>query len=122
VHRSPGFHAWVDLLAAEWIVPSESAVCASGGLEMSSYASYCQDQITDCARRARLARSPEIATYWQGLAAKLVEACRAVIMGGGALGNSRKGAEVTRIARQLPSGTRLIISRTFGTIRPLVKD
>jgi hypothetical protein len=26
---------------------------------MSSYASYCQDQVTDCARRARLASSSE---------------------------------------------------------------
>jgi hypothetical protein len=34
---------------------------------MSSYASYCQDQSTDCARRARLASSPEVATYWRCL-------------------------------------------------------
>ena len=32
-----------------------------------SYASYCQDQSTDCARRARLASSPEVATYWRCL-------------------------------------------------------
>ena len=34
---------------------------------MSSYASYCQDQGIDCARRARLARSLEVATYWRCL-------------------------------------------------------
>src|SRR5919198_4346112 len=34
------------------------------GWGMSSYASYCQDQSTDCARRARLACSEEVATYW----------------------------------------------------------
>ena len=34
---------------------------------MSSYASYCQDQSTDCARRARLASSPEVASYWRCL-------------------------------------------------------
>lgn len=34
---------------------------------MSSYTSYCQDQSTDCARRARLASSPEVATYWRCL-------------------------------------------------------
>jgi hypothetical protein len=34
---------------------------------MSSYATYCRDQATDCARRARLAMSPEIAAYFQGL-------------------------------------------------------
>jgi hypothetical protein len=33
----------------------------------SSYASYCQDQVTDCARRARLASSPEVAAYWRCL-------------------------------------------------------
>ena len=30
---------------------------------MSSYASYCQDQATDCARRARLASTPEIVAH-----------------------------------------------------------
>ena len=34
---------------------------------MSSYASYCQDQASDCARRARLASSPEVAIYWRCL-------------------------------------------------------
>jgi hypothetical protein len=34
---------------------------------MSSYETYCEDQATDCARRARLARSPEIVAYYQGL-------------------------------------------------------
>jgi hypothetical protein len=32
-----------------------------------SYASYCQDQSIDCARRARLASSPEVAAYWRRL-------------------------------------------------------
>ena len=32
-----------------------------------SYASYCQDQGIDCARRARLASSPEIAAYCRSL-------------------------------------------------------
>jgi hypothetical protein len=34
---------------------------------MSSYATYCRDQATDCARRARLARSADIAAYYEGL-------------------------------------------------------
>lgn len=34
---------------------------------MSSYARYCQDQVADCARRASLASSPEVATYWRRL-------------------------------------------------------
>jgi hypothetical protein len=34
---------------------------------MSSYATHCQDQATDCARRARLARSADLAIYYEGL-------------------------------------------------------
>jgi hypothetical protein len=34
---------------------------------MSSYASYCQDQAANCARRARLASSPEIVSYCRRL-------------------------------------------------------
>jgi hypothetical protein len=34
---------------------------------MSSYASYCQNQAADCARWARLAKSPEVAIYYRGL-------------------------------------------------------
>ena len=34
---------------------------------MSSYATYCRDQATDCAHRARLTRSPEIAVYYRDL-------------------------------------------------------
>jgi hypothetical protein len=34
---------------------------------MSSYTTYCQDQGIDCARRARLASSPDVAAYWRRL-------------------------------------------------------
>ena len=34
---------------------------------MSSYARYCEDQAADCARRARLARSSEVAAYCRSL-------------------------------------------------------
>ena len=34
---------------------------------MSSYATYCQDQAADCARRARLARTPAVETYCRSL-------------------------------------------------------
>ena len=37
------------------------------GWGMSSYGTYCQDQAADCARRARLARSPDIAAYCRSL-------------------------------------------------------
>jgi hypothetical protein len=32
-----------------------------------SYATYCHDQGIDCARRASLASSPEVASYWRRL-------------------------------------------------------
>ena len=41
--------------------------CEEEGSEMSSYASYCQDQGIDCVRRASLASSLEVATYWRRL-------------------------------------------------------
>jgi hypothetical protein len=34
---------------------------------MSSYATYCSDQAAECARRAKLARSPEVAAYCRDL-------------------------------------------------------
>jgi hypothetical protein len=34
---------------------------------MSSYATYCWDQAAECARRAKLARSPEVAAYCRDL-------------------------------------------------------
>ena len=117
------FTRGVDLTPGEWIVPS-----GLGGEEMSSYASYCQDQRTECARRARLARSPEIATYWQGLAANWLRLAEQS-QWQAALWATRESEQrcrwllrVTRIAKQLPSWTRLIISRIFGTMRRLVKD
>jgi hypothetical protein len=65
---------------------------------MSSYASYCQDQATACARRARLARSPEIVAYcrnlqfrWLGLAAQAQET-------GGALGHDSGLAAATLVS------------------------
>ena len=44
------------------------------GWSMSSYATYCRDQATDCARRARLAKSADIAAYYEGA---LAQPCRA---------------------------------------------
>jgi hypothetical protein len=35
---------------------------------MSSYAMYCLDQAAECARRAKLARSREVAAYFRSLA------------------------------------------------------
>jgi hypothetical protein len=37
-----------------------------------SYLNYCQDQGMDCARRARLASSSEVAIYWRRLALRWI--------------------------------------------------
>jgi hypothetical protein len=54
---------------------------------MSSYASYCHDQAAYCARRARLASSPEVVAYCRSLEFRWLKlAVRAQEMGG-ALGH-----------------------------------
>ena len=58
---------------------------------MSPYASYCQDQGIDCARRARLARSPEVATYWRSLGFRWLRLAEQSEGKGGALGRGSDG-------------------------------
>ena len=53
---------------------------------MSSYATYCQDQAADCARRARLASSPEIVAYCRGLELRWLKLAALAQETGGALG------------------------------------
>jgi hypothetical protein len=54
---------------------------------MSSYASYCQERATDCARRARLASSPAIAMYWRSLELRWLRLAEQARETGGALGH-----------------------------------
>jgi hypothetical protein len=54
---------------------------------MSSYASYCQDQATDCALRARLASSPEIVAYCRSLEFRWLRLAEQAQETGGALGH-----------------------------------
>ena len=80
----------MDLLYAERITPSEQPVrCEQEGWDMSSYASYCQDQGIDCARRARLARSLEVATYWRCLGFRWLRLAEPAHRSDGALGRAR---------------------------------
>src|SRR5256885_1719833 len=51
-----------------------------------SYASYCQDQATACARRARLASSPEIVAYCRNLQFRWLRLAAQAQATGGALG------------------------------------
>ena len=54
---------------------------------MSSYVSYCQYQATDCARRARLASSPEIEAYCRSLECRRLRLAEQAQETGGALGH-----------------------------------
>jgi hypothetical protein len=64
---------------------------------MSSYASYCQDQATDCARRARLARSPEIVVHCRNLQFRWLRLAAQAQETGGALGHDSGLAAVTLV-------------------------
>jgi hypothetical protein len=68
--------------------------CDEEGGDMS-YASYCQDQGVDCARRARLARSLEVATYWRCLGFRWLMLAEQAQRTGGALG--RASQEVSNL-------------------------
>lgn len=52
-----------------------------------SYAEFCQDQASDCARRARLARSAQIAAYYQDLGWRWLRLAEQAQETGGALGD-----------------------------------
>jgi hypothetical protein len=54
---------------------------------MSSYESYCQDQAAECARRARLASSPEIVAYCRTLELRWLKLAEQAQETGGALGH-----------------------------------
>jgi hypothetical protein len=56
---------------------------------MSSYATYCQEQATACARRARLASSPEVVTYCRNLEFRWLRLAQQAHETGGALGYGR---------------------------------
>jgi hypothetical protein len=56
---------------------------------MSSYASYCQDQATDCARRARLASTPAIVAHCRSLEYRWLRLAQQAQATGGALGHDR---------------------------------
>jgi hypothetical protein len=67
-------------------LPEQPVHCEGEGWGMSSYASYCQDQATACARRARLASSPEIVAYCRNLQFRWLRLAAQAQATGGALG------------------------------------
>jgi hypothetical protein len=62
---------------------------------MLSYAIYCQDQAIDCARRAGLARSPEVAAYWRRLGLRWLRLAEQAQGMGGVLGKLSDGVKVS---------------------------
>src|SRR6266436_2342793 len=70
---------------------SLSSLCAvKRGWVMSSYAKYCQEQATACARRARLASSPEIVAYCRRLEFRWLRLAEQAHETGGALGHESR--------------------------------
>jgi hypothetical protein len=91
----------MDLLYAERIALSEQLVrCEEEGWDMSSYASYCQDQGIDCARRATLARSLEVATYWRCLGFRWLRLAEQAQRIGGALGRASQEVSNSDLERE----------------------
>src|SRR5215813_11110198 len=68
--------------------------CEEEGWDMS-YESYCQDQGIDCARRARLARSSEVATYWRSLGLRWLRIAEQAHIAGGASGPASDEGETS---------------------------
>src|SRR5262249_52608300 len=73
-------------------LPEQPVRCQGGAWGMSSYASYCQDQATACARRARLASSPEIVAYCRNLQWRWLRLAAQAQATGGALGRKSASA------------------------------
>ena len=94
----------MDLLHVERIGPSEQPVrCDEEGWGMSSYANYCQDQAADCARRARLASSPEIVAYCRTLELRWLNLAEQAQETGGALGHESGPAATLLPLRDKPA-------------------
>jgi hypothetical protein len=56
---------------------------------MSSYARYCRDQAAECARRARLANSPEVAANCLKLELRWIKLAEKADIGLGRMGLSK---------------------------------
>jgi len=89
---------WTSTTPNELAFPRQRVCCEEEGWGMSSYASYCQDQATDCARRARLARSPEIVAHCRSLEFRWLRLAQQAQATGGALGHASDLAAATLVA------------------------
>src|SRR6266566_7336459 len=95
---------WTDSTQNELAFLS-SLRCEEEGWDMSSYASYCQDQGIDCARRARLARSLEVATYWRCLGFRWLRLAEQAQRTGAALGRASHKVSNLDLERETKNDT-----------------
>jgi hypothetical protein len=65
---------------------------------MSSYAKYCRDQAAECARRARLASSPDIASNSRTLELRWLKLAEKANTPGRPLGNGKVATAPVAIA------------------------
>ena len=95
---------------------------------MSSYATYCRDQATDCTRRARLARSTDIAAYYEGLGLRWLRLAEHAQGTGGVVGQASEaiGASSLRAsdldARHNMHKPQEAISGTLAALRSSASD
>src|SRR6266568_6637550 len=96
----------MDPLHVERVRPSEQPGRWDEGGWGMSYANYCQDQAAACARRARLASSPEIVAYCRTLELRWLKLAEQAQDTGGALGHESDPAttlvSAAREARYIP--------------------
>ena len=91
---------------------------------MPSYANYCHDQAADCARRARLASSPEMIAYCRTLGLRRLKLARWAQKAGGGPRERSSGYVVTaarQARRYIPGGIWETSRRVDRTGRALVE-
>ncbi len=95
---------------------------------MSSYASYCQDQVCACARRARLATSPEIVAYCRNLEVRWLRLVAKAQETDGALGRESGQAAILfpdkTATYPVEYGKRAgeLIARAVRSLRPTLRQ
>ena len=72
---------------------------------MSPYATYCRDQATDCARRARLAKSADTAAYYEGLGMRWLSLAEHAQGTGSFVGQTREAISASNLRVRLRRAT-----------------
>jgi hypothetical protein len=83
---------------------------------MSSYAQYCQDQATACARRGGLASSPEIAAYCRNLELRWLKLAQKAHETGGALGRESSQTAILPPLQDKPAACPTEYARRAGEL------